>query len=183
MANEAKTFNIEEMFDQFAEASALAEASAYPTVSTGAYRVQVQKVEGKEFANEPGRPYAHMQVAIYDEGGQKKLSTAFVDASWVMKRDDYGKPDRGFKYWDQITKALYPDLNPEERSKKDVGTVLKDVQTYPMSAFILEKFKVKKQDGTEKWTSVKSTEQDLAVEYRKAGFRAINTISNFSLLK
>lgn len=171
----AEDINIEEYFDQYAEASALAEASAFPTVVTGPYRVQVTKYAGKKFPNDP-RPFATLYVTIQDEAGSRKLSSAFADVSWLMGRDQGGRPDRGFKLWNEMTRALYPDLNAEERAKKDVGTVLKDVQTYPMQAFVLEKFKV-----GEKWVTAKTTEE--AAQYRSAGSRVINTVANFSRLR
>lgn len=182
MSADRMTIPLEQYFDAFASASALAEANAFPTVSTGAYRVQVSKWEGKKVADDP-RPFAHFTVGIYDEHGTKKLGTTFVDATWIEGRDQYGKLDRGFKYWADLTKALYPEASPDERSKKDVGTVLSDAIAFPLGAFVLEKFKVVDGTGQGKWTTVKSTEAEVAKEYRSAGFRAINTISNFSPLR
>ena len=172
---QGSSFNIEDHFGEFAKAGALAEAAAYPTVPTGPYRVQVTKYDGKKFDNDP-RPYAHLTVSIQDETGTKKLSTAFVDVTWIEGRTEEGKLDRGIKFWEQITRALYPDLNAVERAAKDVGTVLNDVKQYPLSAYVMEKFKV-----GEKWVTTKVVEE--AKGYRESGARVINTISNFQALR
>lgn len=172
-----ETFDIEQSFGEFAAASALAEASAFKTVRTGPYRVQVTKVEGKKFDNDT-RPYANMTVAIMDETGQKKLSTAWVDVTWVERRDQEGKLDRSFQLWNQLTRALYPDLNASERAMKDVGTVLGDAKVYPLNSWVMEKFRVEQPDGKVRWIAPKS--DDEAKQYRTLGGKVINTISNFS---
>lgn len=175
-----ETFDIEQSFGEFANASALAEASAFKTVKTGPYRVQVTKAEGKKFDNDP-RKFANLTVAIMDETGQKKLSTAWVDVTWEEKRDQDGKLDRGFQLWNQLTRALYPDLNPADRSKKDVGTVLNDAKMYPVNSWVMEKFRVEQPDGKVKWIAPKTDEE--AVQYRSLGGKVINTVSNFSKLQ
>ena len=169
------TFNIEDSFGEFAKAGALAEASAFPTVQTGPYRLQITKSEGKKFDGDP-RPYAHLTVSVMNEDGAKRLSTAWVDATWVEGRDAKGDLDRGFRYWDELTRALYPDLKAYERADKDVGTVLADAKLYPISGFVVEKFKV-----AGAWVKAKTA--DDRAKYKGSAEKVINTVSNFRPLK
>lgn len=174
-----KAIEIEQYFDEFASASALAEAGAFPTVEEGRYRLQVTKYEGKQFDDDP-RPHAHLTIAVQDDQGFRKQATVFTDVTWVEGRDGTGKLDRRFKQWEQLTRALYPGTNAEERSAKDVGTVLKDAIQYPVSGYVTERFRVPQADGTVRWTSAKS--QDEKLQYRTAGHKVSNFVANFAPL-
>ena len=172
------TFNIEERFNEFASASASAEASAFPTVETNPYRLQVTKYEGKEFND---HPYAHLTVSVQNEDGSRKLATVFADITWVEKRYPDGKLIKEFKLYDQLTRALYPDLTVEQRTQKDLGQVLADATAYPVSGFVTEKFQTIDAEGKKKWVSPKTADEK--VGYRSKGFKAGNFIANFSQLR
>lgn len=174
-----KAIEIEQYFEEFASASALAEAGAFPTVEEGKYRLQVTKYDGKQFDNDP-RPYAHLTIAVQDEQGLKKQATVFTDITWIAGRDGAGKLDRGFRLYEQLTRALYPGTTAEDRSTKDVGTVLNDAIQYPVSGYVTERFRVPQADGTMRWTSVKS--QDEKLQYRTAGHKVANFVANFAPL-
>ena len=171
--------DLEQYFDQFASASALAEASSFPTVSTGAYRLQVMKYDGKQFEWDT-RPFAHLTVAVQDDSGTRKMATVFTDVTWLEGRGNDGKLDRGFKLWNQLTRALYPEMTAEERSQKDVGTVLNDAKSYPVSGFVTEKFQVE-MEGKKRWVTAKTTDE--AASYRSQGARVGNFVANFAPLR
>jgi hypothetical protein len=102
------TFDVETYFNEFADASAIAEAARIRTVPTGSYTLQVTKREGRYFelkesqngggqywsmvfsdestVNPEWRKGFRFYASVMDAEG-KKLRSINVDASWEHKRD------------------------------------------------------------------------------------------------
>ena len=194
------SFNVEEYFNEFADSSAMAEAARFKTVPTGSYQAQVTKQEGRYFELKTAKNGGEYWGPVFGEGGEtvnptwrkgvqltadisngtsKKLSTIRIEASWEAKRDPKnGKLDRLFNKWEQLTRALYPNLKPEERAQKSSGDVLTAVSQYPVKVYITESFQVPAMDGSNKW--VTPTTEDELKTYREAGYKVANFTQNIS---
>lgn len=198
MSNGPATFDVESYFNEFADASAMAEASRFKTVPTGTYQLQVTKREGRYYELKAGRngefwsgvftdttdvnpqwrKGVKLSASVLNEEG-KKLATTNIEASWEAKRDPQsGKLDKLFNKWEQLTRALYPNLKPEERAAKSTGDVLNALSQYPVKAYITESFQVPGVDGSTKWTTPKSDEE--AKTFREAGYKVANFVVNIS---
>lgn len=189
------TFNVEDYFNEFVDSSAVAELARFKTIPTGNYPLQVTKRDGVYFTkHEKGywqvvfaeegasvdpnwRKGVRLQGAVLNADG-KKMTTVRVDASWEVKRDNEGKIDSLTRRWDQISKALFPTLKPEERATKSTGDVLQALSQYPVGAYITEAFHVPAMDGSKRWTTPKS--DDEAKAYREAGYDAKNFVQSIT---
>jgi hypothetical protein len=189
------TFDVESYFNEFADASAMAEAARIRTVPTGSYQLQVTKREGRYFELKTGDYGAFWSAVFTDEGTPvnpdwrkgvrlyasvinsegKKLRSVNIDASWEAKRDaKTGEFDKLFRRWEQLTRALFPNLKPEERSAKSTGEVLNAASQYPMGAYITESYQTVAIDGTKRWVTAKTDEE--AKTFREAGYKADNFV-------
>lgn len=189
------TFNVENYFESFADKSAMEEAARFRTIPTGTYRMQVTKHEGiyleydprgfwkRVFADDhevkPGwRPGVRLTGSIFKtDDPSKKLRVMRIDASWDAKRDGKtGEYDKFFKRWEQLTRALFPQLKPEERAQKPVGEVIKALMLYPVGVYVSEAFQVPAIDGSNEWKTPKTSEE--VKQYKEAGYKAENFIQN-----
>lgn len=168
-----ENFDIEQAFNEYASATALAEAGRYKTLPTSEYTIQIVKIEGKKFPGED-RPLAHATAQVLIDG--VKRGTVFFDMSWVEKRNASGKLDGAFNKYAQAAKAMFPELSPEERASKPVGEVLKMVQQYPLRAYITESYRVPQSDGSLKWTTPRTEEEATAL--RTTGAEVRNFVQN-----
>ena len=189
------TFQIEDYFNEFADQSAMAEAARFKTIPTGSYQLQATKYEGRYFSLNPKGYWG----PVFDESGAvdpnwrkgvrlsavvnnnegKKISTINIEASWEAKRDaQSGEYDKLFRRWEQLTRAVYPNLKPEERGAKGTGEVLTMLTQYPIKAYITESFQVPAIDGSTKWVSAKSDEETR--QFREAGYKSANFIQSIS---
>lgn len=173
-----ETIDLEQYFDEFAEAGAMAEAqaSSFKTTPAGVYRLQVMKREGRKA--KAGFPVAHLTIAIYSEDGSKRLGTTFTDVVWKKYTDSDGNIVREFQRWEQLTRALYPDKSADERNTIPMGEVLADAEKYPVKGYVTERFLIPDGSGGGKWTPTRTTDE--ADSYRKAGYKALNGVANFS---
>lgn len=192
------TFDVESYFNEFADSSAMAEASRFKTVPTGSYQLQVTKREGRYYELKAGRNGEFWSGVFSDatevnpdwrkgvkltaavtNGEGKKLSTVNIEASWEAKRDPQsGKLDKLFNKWEQLTRALYPNLKAEERAQKSTGDVLQALNQFPVKAYITETFQVPAVDGSNKWITPATDEE--AKQYREAGYKVANFVVNIS---
>jgi len=170
-----ETFDIDQAFNEFASATAVEEANRFRTLPTGNYTIQVTNVIGQKFPGDD-RPLAHMRADVLIDG--VKRGTVFFNASWIERRDSTGKLDMNFNRWAQILRVLYPDLDTVARAAKTVGEVSKDVQLYPLRAYITESFKVQRADGTMGYTTPRTEEELKAL--RATGAEARNMVMNLS---
>lgn len=192
------TFNVEDYFDQFADSSAMAEASRFRTVPTGSYALTVTKAEGRYYELRDGRNGKFWSGVFSDSSevkpewrkgikltanvtGEegKKLAMVNIEASWEAQRDPMnGKLDKLFTKWEQLTRAVFPNLKPEERAAKNTGEVISAVKQYPIKAFITEAFQVPAVDGSMKWITPKDAEE--VKTYREAGYKVANFVTSLS---
>ena len=191
-------FDVEAYFQEFADSSAMQEASRFKTVPTGNYQAQVTKREGRYFELKVGKSGEYWSPVFSDStevnlnwrkgvnlsadlfnGSDKKVSSVRIEASWEAKRDARnGKLDRLFTRWEQITRALYPNLKAEERAAKSTGDVLTALSQYPVKVYITETFKVPAIDGSNKWITPATEEE--TKQYREAGYEVRNFVVNIS---
>ena len=191
-------FDVEESFNSFADASAMAEASRFKTIPSGSYQALVTKREGQYFelkqSKNGGSEYwgpvftdstevspdwrkgVKLGADVTNAEG-KKLTTIRIEASWEAKRDlKSGKLDKLFTRWEQLVRAMYPNLKPEERAQKATGEVLTALSQYPVKVFLTESFQVPAVDGSKKWVS--PTNEEEAKTYREAGYEVRNFLQS-----
>lgn len=200
MAPSPVTFDVESYFDEFAEASAMAEASRFKTVPTGSYQAQITKREGRYYELKPGKNGEYWSVVFSDttdvkpewrkgvqltadlsNGTGKKLSTIRIEASWESKRDPKtGKLDKLFTRWDQLTRAMFPNLKSKDGETKTSGEVLGMLAQYPVKVYITESFQVPAVDGSTKWVS--PTNEEEIKTYREAGYEVRNFVQSVGKL-
>ena len=194
------TFQVEEYFNEFASDSAMAEAARFKTVPTGSYKAQVTKYEGRYFEQKDGknggkywspvfsddttpkpewRKGVQVTADLFNDEG-KKITTQRVEASWEDKRDDKGNLDKLFKQWEQLTKAVFPNLKAAEGEKKSTGEVLSTLTQYPVKFFVTESFKTVAVDGSTKWATASNDEESKT--YREAGYDVRNFIQRITKL-
>ena len=163
--------------------SAVREANASRTVQTGSYTLLVSKAEGKTWSNETNvREGVHFTLSILK--GEKKIGTVFTDMSWIEARFKNGNLDTKSKLWLQLVKATHSDLKPDEQANLTVQQVIDAATKYPFSGYVIEQYMVPATDEDKangyyaefKRKSAKT--EDEAVEYRKAGYKVVNTLSN-----
>ena len=193
------TFQVEDYFQEFADGSAMAEASRFKTVPAGSYKAQVTKREGQYFELKQGKKGGEYWSVVFSDSSEvkpewrkgvrlsaeisngegKKLSTIRIEASWEARRDSTtGKLDKLFTRWEQLTRALYPNLKPEERAQKSTGDVLTALSQYPVKVYITESFQVTAVDGSTKWMNPVSDEE--IKQFREAGYEARNFVQSVS---
>ena len=193
------TFSVEEYFNEFADSAAMAEAARFKTIPTGTYQAQITKREGRYFEVKTSKNGGEYWGAVFSDdttvnpnwrkgvqltadlsnGTGKKLTTVRIEASWEAKRDPKnGKLDKLFNKWEQLTRALFPNLKPEERAQKSSGDVLTALAQYPVKVYLTESFQVPAIDGGTKWVTP-TTEEELKT-YREAGYRPSNFVQNIS---
>jgi hypothetical protein len=197
MSPQAALFNIDSYFDEFADASAMAEATRFKTIPTGSYTGQVTKRDGQYFESKAGN-YGEYWSAVFNDsdevnpnwrkgvrlsadlsnGDGKRLSMIRIEASWEAKRDlKTGKLDKLFTRWNQLTRAMFPNSKDEAKSTGEVLTMLSQ---FPIKVFVTESFQVPAIDGTKKWVSPKTDEE--AKQYREAGYEAKNFVQSVGKL-
>ena len=193
------TFDVESYFNEFADSSAMAEATRFKTIPTGRYKAQVTKHEGLYFklntTKDGSREYwgavfqdgeatdsekaawrkgVKVSADVMNDDG-KKLSTVRIEASWEDKRDPKtGKLDQLFTRWEQLTRAMFPNLKSKDGERKSTGEVLQALSQYPIMVTLSESFKVVQPDGSTKWNS--PSDPDTIKDYRAAGYEVKNFI-------
>jgi hypothetical protein len=187
-------FDVESYFGEFAEASAMAEASRFRTIPTGSYLAQVTKVEGRYFEQKVSKNGGNYWAMVFSDdsvvdtkwrkGYQltadvfnaegKKLSNIRFEASWEAQRDAKGKLDQLFTRWSQLSKAMFPNLKDDERANKSTGEVVANLKQYPIKLRISESFKTQAIDGSTKWQTANNEEEGKT--FREAGYEPKNFI-------
>ena len=176
---------IEQFFADKAASSSnvVREANAPRTVQTGSYTLQASKAEGKTWSNETNvREGVHFQLSVLK--GERKVGTVFADMSWQEARYKNGNLDTKSKLWLQLIKATNPDLKPDEQANLTVQQVVDAATKYPFSGYVMEQYMVPateddKANGYYMEFKRKSAKtEDEAAEYRKAGYKVVNTLSN-----
>lgn len=193
-------FDVESYFDEFANSSAMAEASRFRTIPTGSYTAQVTKREGRYFEEKDSKNGGKYWSLVFSDsaevnpnwrkgvqvtadvsnGDGKKLSTIRIEASWEDKRNAKGELDQLFTRWDQLTRAMFPGLKSKEGEQKSTGEVFTALTQYPVKVSVTESFKVPAMDGSTKWTTAQNEEQ--AKQFREAGYEVKNFIKSVSKL-
>lgn len=192
------TFDVENYFHEFADASSMEEAARFKTFPSGNYMLNFTKQEGRYFEDAGGwwkaafgdgdvdpdwRKGIRLSATVSDpQHDNKKVGFVNVEASWVEKRDKKtGNFDKLFVRWEQLTRVLFSGLSAKERAAKEVGEVLGAAMQYPVGAYIIESFQVPAIDGSSKWTTPKSEEETRT--YKLAGYKAANFVISLNKVK
>ena len=193
------TFDVEDYFNEFANASSMAEAARFKTIPTGSYNAQVTKREGRYFEEKDSKNGGKYWGAVFSDtsdvnpewrkavqltadvsnGDGKKLTTIRIEASWEDRRDPKtGKLDQLFTRWDQLTRAMFPNYKAKDGEKKETGDVFKALEQFPVKVRVTESFKVTAIDGSTKWKTANNDEE--MQQYREAGYEVRNFIQAVS---
>ena len=174
----SEVVSMEELFSQYAAETAIQEASRFATVATDKYPIQITKAEGRKY---PERTVAHFQADVLStDGSNKKRATVFFDASWIEKRTEKGDQDRHFRLWNQISRAVYPELTDTQRAAKSVAETMEMASKYPLLAYITESYEVPdaKGPGRSGWLTPKNDEE--RARFKSAGYKARNLVQSVS---
>lgn len=195
------TFEVESYFSEFASESAMAEAARFKTIPGGRYKAQVTKHEGRYFEEKDSKNGGKYWSAVFSDNSEvksewrkgvqyttelltedgKKLSTVRIEASWEDKRDAAtGKLDQLFTRWDQLTRAVFPNIKAKDGEKKSLGEVTSALEQFPIAVRVTESFKVPAVDGSTKWRTAANDEE--AKVFREAGYEVRNFVQGVGKL-
>lgn len=155
-------------FGNFASTNMINEATAFKTVKSGTYDIQVNKTyefnETEGFARVGGKAIA----------GGIPQGTVFFRLQWKEARGTTGKLKIGCRLYAQVLKALYPTKSVEELSHIDAKDVIADLEKFPVRAFISEYYSIP--DATNQYGSRRTTPK--TPEEVKAALEAGGTPKN-----
>lgn len=172
--------SLEELFNETASASALAEANAFRTVPTNYYKIQGTSFSANR--NAKGRLVINCKADVLKE--DKKVGTVSFYVSSEAGRTSTGRLDREFRLYSQMVRVLYPDIKDEAQlAQLKVGDVLQKFTTYPVGAFITETFASDPSpiDGKKTYFDAKTEAE--AKEYREKGWKASNYVQSIGKVK
>ena len=183
MAPFSEQIPMEELFEQYASATAIAEATAFRTVSPGEYNLHVTKMEPRRYTESdrgPARDVVRCTVAVTDDEGKRK-GNVFISASWQERRTAKGFLDGSTKLWGQMVKATYPDKNATDIATINVAQAMNDIPEIPMRGYISESFLVPNGAGQSVWLSPDNPDQ--LTDFRSHGYKAQNFVRNVTRAK
>lgn len=163
------------VFDQTTSSESVREAVAFPTVVSGAYRLEIQTkeiTEGSDQSPWPGRFLIHVKSHLFDKETGEKRKTEFFDISPIEMRTQTGRLDGPYQLWCQVAAAL----DMRGRTNRDIFEAL---DTIPYNAYVVESFRVTDDQGT-RWKTPRN--EDERTEYRKQG-EARNFIRSLKALQ
>ena len=175
MSNDPNTV-LESLYQQYTKDALVDESSAFPTVPTGRYTVQVDKREifpdGDTRENPTkalvGRQFASLSAPVQKEG--KKFGRVFIKVSWVERRGERGNLDKPSQHWGQLMNAL-------ASKGKSVGEVLELALQFPIDISVNEQYI----DESGVWHTISTNEQ--RAKAREDGQNLINVIQGISKTK
>lgn len=179
----------EEMFEKRAQAAQFKEASEYPTIATGDYKVAGDS--GEAFVDKDPRvlqKYPSGRVIVKLKGtaytGEKREGKITCTVSPDMASGVGVKPDQKFKQWCQLVRVLFPDVAAAEQSQVNVTQVLERWTKYPVGMYITQTFSEpipNDPDGKKAWYDARTPEE--VAEHRAAGRSANNFVKNIYAYK
>lgn len=166
-----------DFLDQTTPADAIRDATAFPTVPTGRYRLEIQTKEiqtAGERSPWPGRMIVHCKVQLLDRETGDKKKTEFFDMSPVEYRNASGRLDGPYQLWCHAIKAL----GLTGASNRDVVAALDSI---PYDAWVREAFRVVDANGQTSWRTPRNEEE--RSEYLNDGAEARNFVQSLKTLK
>lgn len=184
--NDSQALSQEDLFSTYASASALAEANAFRTVPTNYYKAVGVKHDAKlsgpteQFPN--GRVIINARVELSRE--DKKAGSISMFLSPAVGRTKTGKLDREFRLYNQLVRALYPEItNEAEFAGISTGALLERFTQYPVGMFVTETF-ASEPDGISGAKTYLDAKTDAeAAELRKKGWKANNYVQSVGKFK
>lgn len=160
-------------FGNYASTNMIQEATAFKTVKSGPYDIQINKVY--EMNTEEG--FARVGATVVSEG--QKRGMVFFRLQWVAARGTTGKLKAGCKLYAQLLKALHPTATLDELSKISVEQLLDEAEKYPVSAFISEYYTVKDDSNPPFTTSRRypKTAEEIAAILKDGGVAKNDVVS------
>ena len=180
----------EEAFEKRAAAAEFKEASEFPTIATGDYKVQGDSGEAfvdkdpKVMAILPnGRVILKLKGTAFIGSERKGKITATVSPDLVRTGNvPTGKPDQKFKQWTQLVKTLFPDVAAESLAEVSVSQVMERWTKYPVGMYVTQTFKEPTGvDNKNNWYDAKTPEE--VAQYRQKGLSASNFVKNIYTYK
>lgn len=178
--------SFEELHSTYAQASALAEANAFRTVPTNYYKAQgikaeaVRKPSDEQFPQ--GRIIINGKVELFRE--DKRVGTMGIFLSPNPGRTKTGKFDREFRLYNQLVRALYPDLkSDQDLAAVPASDLLERFQQYPVGMFVTETFASEPDGltGAKTYQDAKSDEE--AKMLRERGWKPNNYVQSIGKFK
>lgn len=184
--NDSTPVSMEELFATHASAQALNEANAFKTVPTNYYKMMGTKGDAKRGA--PSEQFPHGRLTINLRGSvtkdDKALGSVGFFVSPELGRTATGKLDREIRLYNQLLRALYPELkNDNDLATISAGDAINRFTQYPIGAFITETFASDPdiQTGKKSYQDAKTDEE--ATELRKRGWKAANYVQSLGRVK
>lgn len=172
--------SLEELFNESASASALAEANAFRTVPTNYYKLQGVKFDASR--NAKGRLTVSCKADVYKE--DKRMGMVSFYISNEVGRTSAGKLDREFRLYNQMARVLYPEYKTDaELATVKVGELMQRFQSYPVGAYITETFASEPNalDGKKSYFDAKTEAE--AKDYREKGWKPANYVQSIGKVK
>jgi len=184
--NDSTPVSMEELFNTHTTAQALSEANAFKTVPTNYYKLQGTKGEAKrsamstEFPN--GRLTLNLRGDVYKD--DKRVGSVGFFVSPDVKRTDKGKLDREIRLYNQIMRALYPEIKTDaELAQINAGEMVARFTQYPIGAFVTETFASDPDPGTGKKSYQDAKTDTEATELRTRGWKPANYVQSIGRVK
>lgn len=183
---EAVSISPEELFATRATAAALAEANAFRTVPTNYYKAQGTKYDAKRGQateqHPKGRLTINAKADVYKE--DKKIGSVSFFISNEVGRTRNGKLDREFRLYNQLARALYPELkNDTDLANISVGELMERFTQYPVGMFVTETFASEPDSLTGVKSYVDAKTDAEAKELRERGWKPANYVQSIGKVK
>lgn len=179
----------EEMFEKRAQAAQFKEASEYPTIATGDYKVTGDS--GEAFLDKDPRvlvAYPTGRVILKLKGtayiGEDRKGKVSCTISPDMAQGVGVRPDQKFRQWCQLVKVLFPDVAAADQSQVNVSQVIERWTKYPVGMYITQTFSEPipgDPDGKKRWFDARTPEE--VAEHRAAARSANNFVKNIYAYK
>jgi hypothetical protein len=178
--------SLEELHVTRASAAALAEANAFPTVATNYYKAQGVKYDAKRGQATEQHPTGRLSVMakadLYRE--DKRIGGVSLFVSPEIGRTRNGKLDREFRLYNQLARALYPEIkDDQELAAIDVASLMDRFAQYPIGMFVTETFASEPDAITGKKTYIDAKTDVEAKELREKGWKAANYVQSVGKVK
>lgn len=184
--SDSTPLSMEELFATRADAAALAEANAFRTVPTNYYKAQGTKHDAKRGPateqHPKGRISINAKADLYRE--DKRVGGISLFISPDVGRTRNGKLDREFRLYNQLARALYPEIKSDaELASVNSGELLGRFEQYPVGMFVTETFASDPDSLSGKKTYIDAKTDDEAKQLRERGWKPANYVQSVGKVK
>jgi hypothetical protein len=186
MPYEATEVSQEELHALRASAASLAEANAFKTVPTNYYKAQGTKHEAKKGPATESHPQGRIsfngKADLYRE--DKRIGGVSLFVSPQVGRTRNGKLDREFRLYNQLARALYPEIKADtELAALDPVDVMDRFTQYPVGMFVTETFASEPDSLSGSKTYIDAKTDEEAKSLREKGWKPANYVQSVGKVK